>query len=77
MTGDPGCEQIGAVNIDAPKLLHPVIGVGNCVEVLGETSGGNQVVNFAVILDDVLDGIIDGVWIGDIGVVSCDFGNSM
>lgn len=41
MTGNAGCEEVGAVNVDAPELLHTIIGVGDCVKILGEAGRGD------------------------------------
>lgn len=76
MTGDAGCEEIGAVDVDAPKFLHTIVGIGDRVEVLGEPGRGDQVINLAVVCDNLFKRGVDRVWIRDIGVVSGDFGDS-
>lgn len=55
MTGDACREQICAIHIHPPQLLQSVVGVSDRVKVLGETSGGDEVVDFAMIPDDLLD----------------------
>lgn len=75
MTGNAGCEQIGAVNIDAPQFLHPVVGIGDCVEVLGKTGRSDKVVDFAMVLDNLLNSSIYGIGIGYIGIVGGNSGD--
>jgi hypothetical protein len=42
--------QIGTVDVDAPKLLDPVMRVRDGVVVLGEASRGDQVIDLAMLL---------------------------
>ena len=75
--GNADGEEVGAVHIDAPELLHAVVGVGDGVEVLGEAGGGDEVVDTAVGGDDFGDGGCDGVGVRDVAVVGGDFGASV
>lgn len=68
-------EEVGAVDIDAPQLLHAVVGVLDGVVVLGEAGGGDKVVDLAVVLDDLVDGGVYRVGGGDVGVVRGDLGD--
>jgi hypothetical protein len=52
--GDSDSPEISTVNIDAPKLLHAIVGVRDSRVVLGESGGCDEVVDFAVLLDDFL-----------------------
>jgi len=48
-----GGEEVCAVDVDAPELLHAFVGVGDGVVVLGEAGAGHEVVDLAVLFDDV------------------------
>lgn len=74
MLGDTGGEEVGSVDVDAPKLPHPINGVGNSVEVLCETGRIDQVVDLAMLLDDFFEGCVHGVRIRNIAVVGSDLG---
>lgn len=71
------CEEICAINVDAPELADTIDWVIDGFEVLGESGGCDQVVNLAMLLDDLCDCGVDGLGGGDISVVSCDFGDSV
>jgi hypothetical protein len=58
MFGDSDSPEISTVNIDAPKLLHAIVGVRNGRVVLGESGGCDKIVDLAVLLDDFLYGLI-------------------
>ena len=76
MPSDASCKEICAVNIDTPKLLESIIWVRNSIIVLRKPSRGDKVVDLSVIFEDFLDSRVDGIRIRDIGVMSCNFGNS-
>ncbi len=59
VTGDAGCEQVGPVDVDAPEFLDSIERISDCVEVLGEAGGCDQMVDFAVVLDDFGDRGVD------------------
>lgn len=71
---DTRCEKVCAVNINPPELLHSVIGVGDGIEVLGEPGGGDQVVDSAMLLDDLRKSLVYGVGVRYIGIVCGDSG---
>ena len=54
-------KEVSAINIDSPKLLEAVIGVFDSVKILGEAGGSDEVVNLAVMPDDLGDRLVDGV----------------
>jgi len=72
---DTNGEEVCSVNVDTPQLLDTVVWVVDGVEVLGETSRGDQVVDLAVVANDILDTAVNGLRVGDIGVVSSDLWN--
>lgn len=76
VTSDRGSKEVGAVNVDGPKLANAVNGIFDGLKVLGETSRGDKVVDLAVGLDDFCDTGLDGVLIANIGVVSGDLGDA-
>lgn len=67
-------EEVCAVHIDAPELLHSFVGVGDGIVVLGEAGTGDQMVDLAVFANNFGEGGLDGDWIGDVTMVSCDVG---
>ena len=77
MTSDSRSEEICPIYIDAPKLLDAIERVGNGIEILSKASRGDQVVNLAVITDNLLDGRVDRVRIGDIGVMGGNLGSAV
>ena len=77
VAGHADSEEVGAVDVDAPELLHAVVGVGDGVEVLGEAGRGDEVVDAAVGGEDFGDGCCDGVGVRDVPVVGGDFGASV
>jgi len=68
--------QIGTVDIDTPKLLHAVMGVRNGIVVFGEAGRGDEVVHFAMLLQDLGEGLVDGGRTRNIAEMGCDFGDS-
>jgi hypothetical protein len=53
-------KQIGPVDIDPPQLAHAVDRVGDGLKVLGKPGRGHQVVDLAVLGDDLGDAGLDG-----------------
>ena len=76
VTGNGGSEKIGSVDVDGPELAHAVDRVVDGLEVLGEARRGDEVVDLAVGLDDLGNAGLDGFGVGDIAVVSGDFGDA-
>ena len=61
VAGNTSCEQVGAVDVDAPKLLDTVEWVRDGVKVLGEAGRGYEVVNLSVPGNDLVDGVGHGI----------------
>jgi len=76
MLGYARGEQVGAVDVDAPELLHALERVVDCVEVLGKACRGDQVVDPAMLGYYLGQSRAHRVWVGDVGVVGGDFGHS-
>lgn len=74
--GHASREEVGAVDVDAPELLDAIERILNRVEVLGEASRGHQVVDLAVLANDLGKDIRDRVGGGNIGVVGGDLGDT-
>lgn len=74
VAGDRGSKQVGAVHIDREQLTHALNGVVSGLEVLAEAGAGDEVVNLAVLREDLGDAVVDAVGVGDIGEVSSDSG---
>ena len=56
----------------SPELLHPLVRVRDGVEVFGKAGRGYQVINLAMLRDDLTEGGMDTVGRGDIAVVRDD-----
>ena len=69
-------EEVCAVDIDAPQLLHTVEGVVDGLEVLGEAGRRDQVIDLAVLGQDFGHGIAHGVGVGDVSVMGGDIGHT-
>lgn len=74
VAGDGGGEEVGAVDVDGEQLAHAVDGVVGGVVVLGEARGRDQVVDLAVLGEDVGDAGADRVRVRHVGVVGGDLG---
>lgn len=57
--GYSNCVQIGAVDIDTPKLLNAVVGVRDRIVVLGKSSRGDEIVNLAMSFEDFRERFVD------------------
>jgi len=73
--GSLDTEEVCSVDVDAPKLLHALVGIGDGFVVFAETGGGDEAVDFAVLFDDGREGFGDGLGRGDITEVAGDEGN--
>lgn len=69
VAGDGGGEEVGAVDVDGEELAHAVDGVVGGVVVLGEARGRDQVVDLAVLREDLGDARVDRVLVRHVGVV--------
>lgn len=76
MLGHSSCEQISTVHVHAPEFLHPVVRVGYGIKVLGETCRSDQVIDLAMLLNDLRQGAADRRRTGDVAVVRCNLGGS-
>lgn len=76
MASNAGGPEVGAIDIDGPQLAHAVDGVVDGLEVLGEAGRGDEVVDLSVGLDDLIDAGLDGIWVGDVTVVSRHIGDA-
>lgn len=73
VAGNGRGEEVGAVDVDGEQLAHTLDGVVGGVVVLGEAGGRDQVVDLAVLRDDVGDAGADRVRIRHVGVVGRHF----
>lgn len=69
VAGDGGGEEVGAVDVDGEQLAHAVDGVVGGVVVLGEAGRRDQVVDLAVLREDVGDARGHRVRVRHVGVV--------
>lgn len=76
VASDSGGKQPGAIDVDGIKLAHTVDGILGGIEVLGEAGRGYEVVNLAMLSNDVGNTGVDALLVGYIGVVSSDLGGS-
>jgi hypothetical protein len=72
---DTNGKQPGAVDVDTPQLLHTVVWVVNGWVVLGEAGRGDEVVDLAVLCNDLVEGCGHRLGLGDVGVVGGDARN--
>lgn len=72
-----GSIQVGAVHIDSPKFLDAIERIYNSIKIFRETSGGYQMVNLTMLTYNLDYRFIDRIWIWDIGIMRCDFGNAI
>ena len=76
MPSDLAGEEVRAIDVDTPQLLHAVWRVCDGIEVFGEAGRCNKVVNLAVTLDNVGNDLLDRHVVGHVTVVSRDFGDA-
>jgi hypothetical protein len=74
--GSLDTEEVCSVDVDAPELLHALVGVGDGFVVFAEAGGGDEAVDFAVFFDDGGEGLSDGFGGGDVAEVAGDEGDS-
>lgn len=70
-------KQVCPIHVHAPEFPHTFDRIVDCLEVFGEAGGCDEIVDFAVLLDNLGDGCFDRFLGGDVGVVCCDFGDSV
>lgn len=69
-------EEVCPIHINAPELPQTIWWVCDCVEVFGEAGGGDQVVYFAVDLDNFRNRGFDRLVVRDVAVVGCNPGDT-
>lgn len=74
MFRDARRKQISSIHIHPPKLLHPLVRVGDGVVVLREAGRGDEVINLAVLGDDLAEGLVDRIGGCNVAVVGGDLG---
>jgi hypothetical protein len=74
MSGHGSGKEVGSVDVNAPELAHAINGIVNGLVVLGEPGAGNEVVNLAVLADNVINAGLDAIRVGDISVMGSDLG---
>lgn len=74
MAGDRGSEQVGAVHVDGEQLAHALDRVVSGLEVFTETGAGHQIVNLAMLREDLGDAVVDTSRIRHVGEVGSDLG---
>ena len=77
MLRDSNGVKVRAVNVDSPKLLNAIVGVRNGIVVLGEAGRCHQVVDFAMLLNDLGKRLVDRRRARNIAEMSSNFGNSV
>lgn len=73
VTSDRDRKEVCAINIDSPELPHTLDGVLDRIKILREPGRSYQMVDLAVLFDDLLNCSIDRILICHIGIVRCDF----
>ena len=77
MPSNLATKEVCPINVHAPELPEPIWWVCDSVEVFGETSRCDQVVDLAVILDNFGDRRFDRLIVRDIAEMRGDFGNTI
>ena len=70
-------KEVCPVTVHAPELPEPIWWVCDSVEVLGETGRCDQVVDLAVVLDNLGDRGFDRLMVRDIAEMRGNFGNTI
>ena len=65
--------KVGAIHVDAPEFVQTIGRIGNGVEVLREAGRGDEVVDFAVVGQDLVETGFDRLRVGNVGKVGRDF----
>merc|ERR1712093_192751 len=72
---DGDSKQVCSIHVDTPQFSYSLNWVVDCLEVLCESCRCDQVVDLAMLRDDLGNGGFDGFLGRYIGVMGCDFGN--
>lgn len=73
---DGDSKQVCSIHVDTPQLSYSLNWVVDCLEVLCESCRCDQIVDLAMLRDDLGNGGFDGFLGRYIGVMGSDFGNS-
>lgn len=76
MTGNASGKKVGTVNVDRPAFLNSVMWVMDGIKILCEAGRGDKAVNAAMLGQDVINRLVDGVRVADISIVGGDFRGS-
>ena len=66
--------EVSAIDVDAPELVQTVGWIIHGVKILSETSRGDEVIDFAVICQNLGQAGIDRFGVGNIREMGSDFG---
>jgi hypothetical protein len=72
MLSNTNSKEPGAVNVDAPELLHAVVRVIDCWEVLREPGRSYKIVDLSMLCDDLVERCSHRLGLGDVGVMCGD-----
>ena len=70
-------KEVSPVNVHAPELPQPIWWVCDSIEVLGKTSRCDQVIDFAVVLDNLGNCGFDRLIVRDIAEMGSDLGDAI
>ena len=59
MLRDSHCEEVCAIDVHSPELLQSVVRVRDGIEVFGEAGRCHEVIDFAVLLEDLSNRVLD------------------
>ena len=77
MPSDLASKEVGPVNVHAPELPQPIWWVCDSVKVLGETCRCDQVIDLAVVLDNLGNCGFDRLVVRDIAEMRGDLGDTI
>ena len=73
MPSNTGGKEVCTVYINGPEFTQTINGVIDSLEVFSKSSGGDKVVNLAVLLHNFSNTSVDGFRVRHVSVVSSDF----
>lgn len=76
VAGDGSSEEVSAVDVHSEQLAHALNRVCDGLKVLGEAGGSDEVVDAAVLVDDLGDASVDRLLVGHVGLVGSYSGES-
>lgn len=77
MTRNGRGEEVGTVNVHREQLAHALDGVVGRLKIFTKACAGDQVVNLAVLGQDVRNTLVDALRIGHICEMGSDLGGSV